>query len=98
MNDFFINAVMAQYFRNIGRLDAFDGIDIDAAVVGYPFSNDDAIVLDVDDISLLEYTFYGRNPDGKKTRPVVMMASRQPLSTTILPFALLPETSHRFLE
>ena len=71
MNDFFVNAVMAQYAGNIGGLDALDGIDIDAAVVGYSFGNDDAIVLDIDNIPFLEYTFYSGDPDGKEARSVI---------------------------
>ena len=71
MNDFFVNAVMAQYAGNIGRLDALDGIDIDAAVICYPFGNDNAVVLDIDNIPFLEYAFYSGDPDGKEARSVI---------------------------
>lgn len=71
VNDFFVNAVMAQYAGNIGGLDALDGIDIDATVICYPFGNDNAVVLDIDNIPFLEYAFYSGDSDGKEARSVI---------------------------
>ena len=71
MNDFLINAIVAQDLGNIRRLQALDGIDVDAAVVADALGNGQAVVDDADDVPFIEDAFDGGNADGQEARTVV---------------------------
>ena len=68
MNDFFINAVRAEDAGNCRRLQSLNGIDVDTAVVGNAFGNDQAVVFHIDDIPFVKHAGHTLNTYGQEAR------------------------------
>ena len=71
MNDFLINAIVAEDLGNIGGLQALDGIDVDTAVVADALGNGQAVVDDADDVPFVKDTFDGGDADGQEAGTAV---------------------------